>query len=118
MSPTETRLLLTFPHKVQTIQENANKKRTLEAASQRADALGGRGGQQTIQASFGKGDQEQLLDLAADFFYGCGLSFNVTNNPYFKAYIAGVSCTPRAQASIVLPAAGTPSGPGKGQACT
>ena len=91
MSPTETRLLLTFPQKVQTIQENANKKRTLEAASQRADALGGRGGQQTIQASFGKGDKEQLLDLAADFFYGCGLSFNVTNNPYFKAYIAGVS---------------------------
>ena len=76
------------------IQENANKKRTLEAASQRADALGGRGGQQTIQASFGKGDQEQLLDLAADFFYGCGLSFNVNNNPYFKAYIAGVSAAP------------------------
>ena len=94
VSPTETRLLLTFPQKVQTIQENANKKRTLEAASQRADALGGRGGQQTIQASFGKGDKEQLLDLAADFFYGCGLSFNVTNNPYFKAYIAGVSAAP------------------------
>ena len=27
-------------------------------------------------------------------FFGCGLSFNVTNNPYFKAYIAGVSAAP------------------------
>ena len=34
------------------------------------------------------------MHLAADFFYGCGLSFNVTNNPYFKAYIAGVSAAP------------------------
>ena len=69
--------------------EAANKKWALNDTLDLADDGSPR--KHSTGASFGKARNEELLDKAAYFFYGCGLSHSIAKSHCFKAYMSAIS---------------------------